>query len=75
MVEVKIRRFGKSVGVILPKEVLSRLKSGDGDKLLLIEEARGGYRLIACDSRLAKKVDKTEEIMKRYRNTLRALAK
>jgi putative addiction module antidote len=75
MVEVKIRRFGNSLGVILPKEVLSRLNSGDGQKLFLVEEAGGDYRLTAYDPAFAKKLDKAEDIMSRYRNTLRELAK
>jgi putative addiction module antidote len=75
MVEVKIRRFGNSLGVILPKEVLSRLNSGDGQKLFLVEESGGDYRLTAYDPAFAKKLDKAEDIMSRYRNTLRELAK
>jgi putative addiction module antidote len=73
MVEVKIRRFGNSLGVILPKEVLSRLNSGDGQKLFLVEEAGGDYRLTAYDPAFAKKVDKAKDIVSRYRNTLREL--
>jgi putative addiction module antidote len=75
MVEVKVRRFGNSLGVILPREVLSRLNSGDGEKLFLVEEAGGDYRLTAYDPAFAKKVEKAEDIMNRYRNTLRELAK
>jgi antitoxin component of MazEF toxin-antitoxin module len=33
MVEVKIRKFGNSLGIILPKEVLNRFNSSDGEKL------------------------------------------
>jgi putative addiction module antidote len=75
MVEVKVRRFGNSLGVILPKEVLSRLNSGDGQKIFLVEEPGGDYRLTAYDPAFAKKLDKAEDIMRRYRNTLRELAK
>jgi putative addiction module antidote len=75
MIEVKVRRFGNSLGVILPKEVLSQLKSGDGERLFLIEEAGGDYRLTAYDPAFARKVQKAEDIMNRYRNTLRELAK
>ena len=75
MVEVKIRRFGNSLGVILPKEVLTRLNCGDGQKLFLVEELGGDYRLTAYDPAFAKKVEKAEDIMSRYRNTLRELAK
>lgn len=75
MIEVKVRRFGNSLGVILPKEVLSQLRSGDGERLFLIEEAGGDYRLTAYDPAFARKVQKAEDIMNRYRNTLRELAK
>ncbi len=75
MVEVKIRRFGNSLGVILPKEVLARLNSGAGDKVFLVEDSGGDYRLTVYDPAFAEKVSKAEDIMSRYRNTLRELAK
>jgi putative addiction module antidote len=75
MVEVKIRKFGNSLGVILPKEVLNRLNSGDGGKLFLIEAPDGDYRLTPYDPAFEKKMTKAEDIMSRYRNTLRELAK
>ena len=75
MVEIKVRKFGNSLGVILPKEVLSRLKSNEGEKLFLIEDAAGDYRLTAYDPSFEKKMAAAEDIMGRYRNTLRELAK
>jgi putative addiction module antidote len=75
MVEVKIRKFGNSLGVILPKEVLNRLNIGDGGKLFLIEAPDGDYRLTPYDPSFEKKMTKAEDIMSRYRNTLRELAK
>jgi putative addiction module antidote len=75
MVEVKIRKFGNSLGVILPKEVLNRLNGGEGGKLFLIEAPDGDYRLTPHDPAFEKKMTKAEEIMSRYRNTLRELAK
>jgi len=75
MVELKVRRFGNSLGVVLPKEVINRLRTDDGERLFLIEVAEGGYRLTPYDPAFEKKMKKAEEIMGRYRNTLRALAK
>jgi putative addiction module antidote len=75
MVELKIRKFGNSMGVVLPKEVIQRLKSGNGDRLFLTEAADGAYRLTPYDPSFDKKMSKAEDIMKRYRNTLRALSK
>lgn len=75
MVELKVRRFGNSLGVVLPKEVIQRLQTDDGERLFLIEAADGDYRLTPYDPQFEKKMTKADEIMRRYRNTLHALAK
>jgi len=75
MVELKVRKFGNSLGVVLPKEVITRLQTGDGEKLFLIEGAAGDYRLTPYDPLFEKKMEKAEDLMSRYRNALRALAK
>jgi len=75
MVELKVRKFGNSLGVVLPKDVISRLHTGDGEKLFLIEAAEGDYRLTTYDPEFEKTMEKAEEVMSRYRNALRALAK
>lgn len=74
MVPLKLRRFGNSLGVVLPKDVIQRLQAGDGDQLFLVEEADGTYRLTPYDPLFEKKMQKARDIMKRYKNTLRALA-
>jgi antitoxin component of MazEF toxin-antitoxin module len=51
MVELKVCKFGNSLGVVLPKEVIHRLRTEDGEKLFLIEAAEGGYRLTPHDPR------------------------
>jgi putative addiction module antidote len=75
MVELKVRKFGNSLGVVLPKEVINRLQTGDGGKVFLVESTGGDYRLTPYDPAFEKKMEKAEQIMGRYRNTLRALAK
>ena len=75
MVELKVRKFGNSLGVVLPKDVINRLQTGDGEKLFLIEVAEGDYRLTPYDPTFEKQMEKVDDIMSRYRNTLRALAK
>lgn len=75
MVELKVRKFGNSLGVVLPKEVITRLQTGEDKELFLIEAESGDYRLTAYDPLFEKKMRKAEDIMARYRNTLRALAK
>lgn len=75
MVELKIRKIGNSFGVVLPKGVIQRLRAGDGEKVYLIESADGEYRLTPYDPAFENKMAKAENIMARYRNTLRALSK
>ncbi|HZQ53433.1 MAG TPA: hypothetical protein VFB14_14610 [Bryobacteraceae bacterium] len=75
MVELKVRKFGDSLGVVLPQEVISRLQTKDGERLFLVEAADGEYRLTAHAPDFEKKMAKAEDIMSRYQNTLHALSK
>jgi putative addiction module antidote len=75
MIELKVRRIGNSLGVVLPKEVINRLQTADGERLFLIEGSDGSYQLTPYDPVFEKKMTKAENIIGRYRNTLRALAK
>lgn len=75
MVELKVRKVGNSLGVVLPKEVVQRLQTGDGEVLYLIEAPDGEYRLTAYDPNFGKKMAKAEDIIGRYQNTLRVLGK
>ena len=75
MVELKVRKFGNSLGVVLPKEVINRLRTGDGEPLFLIEGPEGGYQLTPYDPGFEKKMKRADDIIERYRNTLHVLAK
>ena len=75
MIELKIRKFGNSLGVVLPKDVINRLRTKDGDLLFLIEAPDGGYQLTPYDPAFEKKLAAAEDIIGRYRNTLHVLAK
>jgi putative addiction module antidote len=75
MVELKIRKFGNSLGVVLPKEVINRLGTEEDGRIFLMEAGDSDYRLTPYDPAFEKKMKKAEEIMSRYRNTLRALSK
>ena len=75
MVELKVRRFGNSLGVVLPKEVVSHLGTRDGAPLYLTETPDGGYRLTPYDPDFEKKMAKADDIIARYRNTLNVLAR
>jgi len=75
MTRLKLIAVGASTGVVIPEEMLTRLNVGKGDVLYAVEKPDGGYNLTPCDPDIAIKTDKAEEIMGRYRNTLRDLAK
>lgn len=75
MVALKVRKVGNSLGIVLPKEVLNHLRTGEGEEVFLLEGPNNTYRLTPFDPGFGKKMAKAEEIMARYRNTLRALSK
>ena len=75
MVALKVRKFGNSLGVVLPKEVLNRLHTGEGAQLFLVEAPDSSYRLTAFDPGFEEKMAKAEDIIHRYRNTLHELSK
>ena len=74
MPAVKLRKIGNCCGVVLPKEVLGRLRVKEGDRLFLTESADGAYRITPYDPEFERQMKLAEEGMARYRNTLRALA-
>ena len=74
MVNLKIRKIGNSLGVVLPREVLAHLQVQDGDTLFLLKTSDGGYKLTPYDPEFEQKMAKAEDIMSRYRNALRKLA-
>jgi putative addiction module antidote len=74
MVTLKLSRIGNSVGVILPKEVLSRLRVAEGDAIYLTESP-DGYRLTPYNEEFERQMEAVRKIMKRRRAVLRELAK
>jgi putative addiction module antidote len=73
MQKLKLTKIGNSVGVILPKEVLTRLNVVQGDELMLTEEL-GGVRLSAYSPEVEQQIDAGRDVMRRYRNALKKLA-
>lgn len=72
--ELKLRKVGNSVGLVLPKEALAHLKAEEGDTVTLTE-AQDGLRLTAGNPEFAKSMAVFESLNRRYRNALRELAK
>lgn len=75
MIELKVRKVGNSLGLVLPREAVSRLDVKEDSRLYLSEAEAGGYRLTPYDPEFEKQMETAEEGMRRYRNTLRALSK
>ncbi|MBI5786210.1 MAG: AbrB/MazE/SpoVT family DNA-binding domain-containing protein [Rhodocyclales bacterium] len=71
---LKLTQIGNSVGVILPKEALARMKVEKGDTVFLTESPEG-YRIVEFDPDFEKQMTLAEDVMKRRRNVLRELAK
>lgn len=73
--ELKLRKIGNSVGMVLPKEALSYLKVGEGDTLSVTEAADGSLRLSPTTAEVTRQMNVVQDLMKRYRHALRELAK
>lgn len=75
MSALKLTQIGNSVGVILPKEVLARLRLAKGDTVFVTEAANGGVMLTPYDPELEEQLELGREFMREYRDTFRQLAK
>lgn len=74
MTTLKVTQIGNSLGVILPREVASRLRLAKGEEVGLVEAA-DGIELTPFDPELEERVAAARRVAKRYRNALRELAK
>ena len=71
--KIKITTVGNSAGVILPKELLARLRLAKGDTLYATE-LPDGVKLSPFDPTLAKQMEVAEKVMRKRRTLLRKLA-
>ncbi|MDE2419375.1 MAG: AbrB/MazE/SpoVT family DNA-binding domain-containing protein [Burkholderiales bacterium] len=74
MTVLKLTQIGNSVGVILPKEVLARLKVEKGDTLFM-SEAANGVTLVTYNPEFEAQMGAARLIMKKRRAVLHELAK
>ena len=70
---VKITTVGNSLGIVLPREVLQRLRVDKGDQLWLVE-TRGGVELLAHDPELLAQMEALDRATRADRTVLRGLA-
>lgn len=71
---LKLTQIGNSVGVILPKEVLARMKVEKGDTLFM-SEAANGITLSTYSPEFEAQMTEARRIMKKRRAVLHELAK
>ena len=74
MTVLKLTRIGNSLGVILPREVLARLKVDKGDRLF-VTEATDGILLTPYDPAIEEQLKLGREFMREFRDTFHQLAK
>ncbi len=72
--KLKLRPVGTSMGIIVPKEMLVRMRVKQDDTLFAVE-APGGYLLTPFDPEVEKQLKLGRKFMANYRDTFRALAK
>ena len=70
---LKITTVGNSVGVVLPKAILERLRVEKGDTLFVVETP-DGIELRAFDPEFAEQMAAAEKVMREDRDVLRKLA-
>lgn len=71
---LKLIKIGNSTGVILPKEVLARLRVEQGDSLSIVE-TQSGVEMRAADPEFDEQMQAAREVMRKRRDALRELAK
>lgn len=74
MVKLKVTTIGSSAGIVLPKEVLNRLKIQKGDSVFLTESP-DGVRITPYDPDFEKQMSLARNFMRERRDVLRELAK
>lgn len=71
--KLKITTVGNSAGIVLPREILERLRVQKGDTLFAVETPNG-IELTAFDLELAEQMAVAEQVMREDRDVLRKLA-
>lgn len=71
---LQIKKIGNSLGLILPRELLARLKLNEGDKLYVVEQTERGIKLSPYDPKHAKAMEIARRSFRKYADTYKALA-
>jgi putative addiction module antidote len=73
MTTVKVIQVGSSTGIVLPKDVLERLRVSKGDTLHIVETT-GGVELTPYDPDFDAQMEVAEKVMRKRRDVLKKLA-
>lgn len=73
--QLRLCKVDNSLGIVLPEEALHLLGAKEGDTLTSTDEGGGTLRLSALRPETARQMERAEDILQRYQNTLRELAK
>lgn len=73
--KTKIRKIGNSYGIVLPKETLHHMKVKEGDAVYLTDAPNCAIQITPDQKDFSKTMALAEDLMNRYRNALRELAK
>jgi putative addiction module antidote len=71
---LKLKAVGNSTGVILPKDILAKLRVERGDSLYVLETPNG-IELTPYDPEFEQQMETARNVMKKRRGVLRELAK
>jgi putative addiction module antidote len=71
---LQVKKIGNSLGLILPKELLARLKLAEGDKLYVVEQTERGIKLSPYDPKHVEAMEIARRSFRRYADTYKALA-
>jgi len=74
MASLKVTTVGNSVGLILPRDLLAKLRVAKGDTLY-VTETPNGIELTPFNPDFAAQMDAAESIMRENRDALRKLAR
>lgn len=72
---LKLRKFGNSVGVVFPKELLNSMQLKEGDTIHVMDSTDQSFRISKFDPQFASMIGKAESVIERYPNALKELAK
>jgi putative addiction module antidote len=72
---LQVRKIGNSMGLILSKDLLARLRLKEGDKLHVVEQTERGIKLSPYDPKHAKAMEFARRSFREYADTYKALAK